>query len=91
VPEQPVGRPGDVHPGLAPGPPRHDAGRVERHAQVPGLGLEEPPGEFPQPGRLGLGRVQDHLGIHAGTVTLATDIPALSESGRLYFCCSGCF
>jgi hypothetical protein len=74
VPEQPVSRPGDVHLGLARSPARLDAGRVERRAQVPGLVLEEPAGELAQPGRLGLGRVQDHLGIHAGTVTPATDI-----------------
>jgi hypothetical protein len=42
---------------------------------VPGLGLEEPAGGTAQAGRLGLGRVQDHLDIHAGTVTPGGDIP----------------
>jgi len=76
VPEQPVGRPGDVHLGHPLGPARCDAARVERHAQVPGVCLEEPPGEFPQARCLGLGRVQDHLAIHAGRLTLAAGIPA---------------
>ena len=55
-------------------PPCQDAGQIKRHAEAPGLGLEEPSGEFPQPGRLCLGRVQDDLDVHAGTVTLPGDI-----------------
>jgi hypothetical protein len=45
------------------------------YAKVPGLVLEEPPGELPQPRRPGLGRVQDHLDLHEGTVIPAPVIP----------------
>jgi hypothetical protein len=71
---QPVGRPRDVRLRFTPGPPSHDAREVERHAQVRGLGLEEPACELPQAGCLRLGRVQDDLDTHAGTVTLSGEI-----------------
>jgi hypothetical protein len=74
VPDQLVGRAGDVQLGLTLCPPCHDAGEVERHAEVRSLRLEEAPGELPQPGRLGLGGVQDHLDVHAGTLTSGADI-----------------
>ena len=44
------GRPGDVHVGHALGSACHHAGRIERHAQVPGLGLQERAGELAQSG-----------------------------------------
>jgi hypothetical protein len=48
---------GEVRFGLALGSACHHAGRIERHAQVPGPGLREPAGELAQSGRPGLGRV----------------------------------
>ena len=64
--EQAAGRPGDVHFGYALGSACHHAGRIERHAQVPGLGLQDPAGELAQSGRPGLGRVQDDLRCSRG-------------------------
>ena len=55
--EQAAGRPGEVHFGHALGSACHHACRIERHAQVPGRGLQEPAGELAQSGRPGLGRV----------------------------------
>ena len=74
VPDEFVGRPRDVHTGYALGPTCHNAGHVERYAQVRRLRLEVPPGEFLQAGCLGLGRVQDGLDVYAGTVTSGADI-----------------
>ncbi len=65
VPDELVGRAGDVQLGLTLCPPCHDAGEVERYAVVRSLRLEEVPGELPQPGR---------LDVHAGTLTSGADI-----------------
>src|SRR5690348_15450346 len=48
MPEQCIGRSGDVRLGHALGPALQDAGRRERDAQVVGFGLEEPAGELAQ-------------------------------------------
>ena len=58
--------------------------------RVPGLGLQEPAGELAQSGRPGLGRVQDDLDVHAGTLTTGTGISASSGATRFRFCCSAC-
>ena len=64
VRRQLVCRHGDMHLGHALGPARHDAARVKRHTQVPGLGLEEPPRGVPQCRSHDLGRVEDQLDVH---------------------------
>jgi len=69
--ESPVGSPRDVQLGYTLGLPRDDAADVERHAEVQGLGLQEPPCELSQSGCLGLGRVQDDVHVHVGTLTRA--------------------
>jgi hypothetical protein len=68
----------------------HHAGRAERAAQVPGLGLQEPAGGLAQCGRPGLGRVQDDLDVDAGTLTMGTRMSAASGAIRFHFCCSVC-
>ena len=55
---------------------------MERHAQVLGLGLQEPAGELAQSGRPGLGRVQDDLDVHADTLTTGTGMSASSGATR---------
>jgi hypothetical protein len=83
--EQAAGRAGDVHVGYALGSGCHHAGRIERHAQVPGLGLQDPAGELAQSGRHGLGRVQDDLDVRAGTLTTGTGMSASSGATWFHF------
>ncbi len=64
--EQLVGRRGDVHGWRAVGPAQEDIGGVERHAQVPGLGLEDLPCKSSQRRCRSLGGGQDQLVVHAG-------------------------
>jgi hypothetical protein len=79
-----------MHFGHALGSACHHAGRIERHAQVPGPGLQEPTGELAQSGHPGLGRVQDDLDVHAGTLTAGTGMSASPGATRFHFCCSAC-
>ena len=58
-----VGRRGDVQLGHAFRPVRHDAARVERHSQVLGLRLEEPPRGIPQGRSRYVGGIEDQFGI----------------------------
>lgn len=58
-----VCHPSDVYLRYSLGPARQDAGPVQRHTQMRGLGPEEPAGEVAQTGRLGLGSVQDELDV----------------------------
>ncbi len=54
---------------------QQDVGDVERHAEPVGLSLEDQPGGL-QRGSLDLGGVEEHAGVHGGTVTAASAIPA---------------
>ena len=90
MPGQSAGRPEDVHFGHVLGSACHHAGRIERHAQVPGPGPRELAGELAQSGRPGLGRVRDDLDVRADTLTAGTGMSASSDVTRFHFCCSAC-
>ena len=66
MPDQLVGCGHDVHRGPAPGPAPQDLGAAERDAGLPGLGQEDAPRGFPQPGSLKFGCVHDYADVHAG-------------------------
>jgi hypothetical protein len=65
-----------VQGGHALGPAHEDVRRIERHAQVRCLGLEDLGGESSQRGSRSLRGVQDQLLVHPGRLTPGADIPA---------------
>jgi hypothetical protein len=64
-------------PGPARGPARQDVGHLEGHVHLRSGGPEDPPRRGLHSRRHDLGRVQDQLDIHPGTLTCLADILVL--------------